>query len=433
MLALVFMAAPEFRAQVAPRPIKGAEYQNFAADGAWCWFADPRAVYNKAAHERIYAGWVDSHGSIWAGSLDIKTGQKIEMKLYHEFEKDDHANPSLLVLPGGRLVVFYSAHGGTEDKGLRYRISKKPENILEWGEETLLDTNTGGPRGFCYPNPFRLSNERGRIYLFWRGGNFKPAISWTDDLENWVPARTLIASDQNNNVRPYTKFASNGKDRIHVAFTDGHPRNEPTNSIYYACYRNGAFFRADGTKITDLADLPLKHKEADLVYDGKATGVRAWIWDVAADRRNRPVLVYSRLPETTDHRYHYARWNGKNWEDYEICAAGPWFPETPEGKTEPEPHYSGGVVLDPGDSNVVYLSRRIEGVFEIEKWTTQDGGKTWKPEALTSNSDHHNVRPFVIRNQPRNKKPHVLWMSLQKYVHYTDYQASIKMDIPEIH
>jgi hypothetical protein len=432
ILIFVFVLRGAGAAEKNTRPLKGEEYQDFSSDGAWCWFADPRAVYHKGAHERIYGGWVDSFGSIWAASLDLETGQKIETKLYHEFEKDDHANPSLLILPDGRLAVFYSAHGGTEDKGMRYRISQKPEDVLEWGEEMPLKTNTGGPRGTCYPNPFGLSKEKGRIYLFWRGGNFKPTVSWTDDLKDWAEARTLIASDDDSNVRPYTKFASDSRERIHVAFTDGHPRNEPTNSIYYACYRNGAFRKADGTKITDMTGLPIKHKQADLVYDGKKTGVRAWIWDVAADKKNRPVIVYSRLPEETDHRYHYAQWDGKKWDDHEICPAGPWFPATPEGKKESEPHYSGGVVLDSADPAIVFLSRKIGGVFEIERWETMDGGKTWKSEAVTSNSTHNNVRPFVIRNHPKKQKPDVLWMLNEKYVHYTDYRTAIKMDVTEI-
>jgi len=414
------------------RAFKGEDYKSLSTDGAWCWFADPRAVYFKGAGERIYAGWVDSRGSIWAGSLDMKTGQKIEANVHFEFEKDDHANPALLVLRDGRLAIFYSGHSGAEDRWMRWRISKNTEDILEWGDELPLKTNTGGPRGTCYPNPFRLTKEKDRIYLFWRGGNFKPAVSWTDDLKTWSQARTLVASDENSEVRPYTKFDSNGKDRIHIAFTDGHPRNEPTNGIYYACYRDGFFYRADGRKITDMAGLPIKHKDADPVYDANKTNVRSWIWDIAADGRDRPVIVYSRLPEETDHRYHYARWTGKKWEDREICAAGPWFPETPEGKKEPEPHYSGGVTLDHADPSIVYLSRKIKGVFEIEKWTTRDDGKTWKSEALTAGSAHNNVRPFVVRARPKNAEPRVLWMNVEKYVHYMDYRTAIKTDIPEI-
>jgi hypothetical protein len=49
-------------------------------------------------------------------------------------------------------------------------------------------------------------------------------------------------------------------------------------SVYYVCYRAGAFYRADGTRICGAAELPIQPEQADCVYDAK-TGVRAWIWD----------------------------------------------------------------------------------------------------------------------------------------------------------
>ncbi len=52
--------------------------------------------------------------------------------------------------------------------------------------------------------------------------------------------------------RPYLKVSSNGIDRIHFAFTDGHPRKEPENSIYYMYYENGGLFKANGEKIGNL-------------------------------------------------------------------------------------------------------------------------------------------------------------------------------------
>ena len=354
----------------------GEALQVFAQDGAWCWFADPRAVFVGGSIGKVFAGWVDSTGSIAVGCLDPRNGTIVTTVLHDRFEKDDHANPALLTLPDGRIAAFYSAHGGMQDKGMRYRISIKPGDIADWSEEILLDTNTGGPRGYCYANPYRLERENGRIYLFWRGGNFKPAISWTDDLQTWTEARTLIASEDNSRVRPYVKYDSNGADRIQIAFTDGHPRNEAANSIYYACYRNGAFWDAGGRKITDIAGLPLVHRQSDIVYDGRKTDVRSWIWDVAADSENNPVIVYTRLPSESDHRYHYARWTGTKWDDHEICAAGSWFPRTPKGRNEPEPHYSDKIVLDHENPSIMYLSHQIKNVFEIEQHQTQDNGTT---------------------------------------------------------
>ena len=173
-------------------------------------------------------------------------------------------------------------------------------------------------------------------------------------------------------------------DKIHMAFTDGHPRDVTTNSIYYACLDENSltkgarrnnftlglqylvftisncekrFFQffpiADGSVIAPISDLPVTPKQTDVVYNGKRG--RAWIWDLAIDnivslnymyskcrisffffnffslQDHSPVLVYVRFPNfknIRDHRYHYVRRISNSWEDTEIVAAGQWFPQT---------------------------------------------------------------------------------------------------------
>jgi hypothetical protein len=66
-------------------------------------------------------------------------------------------------------------------------------------------------------------------------------------------------------------------------------------------------------------------------------------------------------------------------------------------------------------------------VFEIERWETSDGGRSWRSKAVTSDSEWNNVRPVV----PRNRKPvgiRVIWMN-GGYRHYTDYQTGLMMSI----
>ena len=405
----------------------GEEHALLASSGAWCWFGDPRGLRFQGERNRVYAGWVDSSGSIAVSSLDLETGESAESEVHPNFNRDDHANPSLLSLPDGTIVVFYTSHGSDVSEAMYYRISQRPEDVTSWSDRYEIGTNTVGPRGHTYPNPVRLSEEGGRIYLFWRGGNFKPSFSYTDDLETWAPAQTLIQSNDSTVVRPYVKIASDGLGTIHFAFTDGHPRNEPLNSIYYIRYQGGNFTRADGSIVGTMTDLPLIHQRADLVYDGRVTGVRSWIWDVAADDQGNPVVVYTRLPEETDHRYHYARWNGEQWLDIEITDAGGWFPHTPEGITEPEPHYSGGIVLNHGNPAEVYLSRPVEGKFEIERWWTPDEGANWHSASVTAGSQNDNVRPYVVR-AGAGSSPLVLWMENRRYRHYLDYDSSIRID-----
>lgn len=135
--------------------------------------------------------------------------------------------------------------------------------------------------------------------------------------------------------------------------------------------------------------------------------------------------MYARYPSENDHIYHYAKFDGIKWFDSKICHAGKWFPQTPQGKVEREPHYSAGMIFNPIKPNTIYLSRQINGVFEIEKQITPNDGKTWDVTAITNNSEFDNVRPVVPKNRRKKDKTVVLWMVNEKYVHYTDYKTRI--------
>lgn len=404
------------------------EFANFTGDGGWCWFSNPRAVCRDG---KTYTGWVTQDGSVQAAELDHATGRVNTVDLHRNYQRDDHDNPSFVFLPDGRLTAFYCRHA---QGMINSRTTVRPGDITEWTPELTLpikDTNTGYV-GLTYCNPHLLSAENNTLYLFWRGKTYKPTMSKSaDGGKTWTPAQVLfsrVGLPAGN--RPYGQYASNGKDRIHFLFTDGHPRNEPHNSVYYFCYHGGSFYKADGTRICGVDELPIRPDQADCVYDARKTGARAWVYDVAFDSNDQPVIAYTRLPAESDHRYHYALWDGKQWQDTELCTGGKWFPQTPQGKKESEPHYSGGLALDHTDPNVVYLSRPVKGVREIERWVTADGGKSWKSEAITAHSKFDNIRPVVVRNHAP-EGPTVLWMNFHdRYVHFTDYLTSIKMDRP---
>jgi hypothetical protein len=392
--------------------------QLLAADGAWCWFQDPRAVFIDGTFRRTYASWVTRGGDLMVGAWDHGTRQAFARVLQSGWGADDHGSGSLLVLPDRRLMVFYARHNGA---GLFCRTATRPEDIDAWGAEVTVCAACG----VTYSNPVHLRDED-RIHVFWRGGDWKPAFATSQDGIAWSPAQTLLRDPRDGDaaVRPYVKVAGDGRAAIHVAFTDGHPRDEPCNSIRHVIREGASFRTADGSRIGGIADLPLAVPPGALVYDGRRHGIRAWLWDLALDRDGRPVVAYTRLPAPRDHRYHYARWDGRAWSDVEIARGGPWFPETPCYRREHERHYSGGMALDPSDPSVVYLSRPSGGVFEIERWVTADGGATWSATPITRGSAANNVRPVVPRGCGGHE--HVLWMH-GRYVHYTRFRTQIRV------
>ncbi len=375
--------------------------------GAWCWFGDPRGLHH---NNRTYIGWIDQEGDVKVASYDHTTRLRTTAVLRWSFERNDHATPSLHVRPDGRLMVFYSGHNGSK---MYYRVSEEPGNVTSWHAERTVPTNTSGSLGYTYPNPVQLSAENDRLWLFWRGGNWQPNFSTsTDGGNSWSTAQTLVNQSDH---RPYIKFSSNKTNRIHFAFTQGHPRNINTN-IYHAYYRNGAFYRANGTRIKSLSSLPLSPTETDKIYD---TDYRSWVHDIALDPYGRPIIVFAVFPSTLDHRYYYARWTGLSWRRYQITPAGGTISDSRE------PHYSGGITLDHEDPSVVYLSREVNGMHEVETWRTSDGGPTWSRAAVTSSSSVDNVRPISPRGlQPFDDDMSVVWMR-GNYNYYLTYQTDI--------
>lgn len=434
LLLLVLFALLACQEKEKNTSMAGESYRSLATNGAWCWFSDPRALYYAGKFRRTYAGWIDSFGNITVGFYDHDLDTVVSAVVAQNVEVDDHDNPSLLINRDGTITVFFSKHASHDPIVMVH--SSRPEDISEWEEpQKLVLNDTLAYRGYSdtytYTNICRLEDENDKLYLFWRGADFKPNYSVsTDGGASWSPGKILILPERlYRDRRPYLKVSSNQKNTIHLAFTDGHPRVEPHNSIYYAKYRNGNLFGADDEKIADWSTMPIEQRQADVVYDADASGVKAWIWDVAEGRDGNPVIVYSKFPNDSSHIYCYAIFHEGTWNNYELINSGKWFPQTPGGQNEREPNYSGGIVLDHNDPSQVYLSVMRDGIFEIEKWSAKDFGRNWNHKQVTAHSSSDNVRPFVVRDYSEKDTLRLLWLRIDKYIHYTDYQSSIRMNL----
>ena len=396
-----------------------------APDGCWNVFTDPRAL---VSGDRLYAGWVSVVGSVQVGAFDLKRGLPQYVTVADRFEANDFASPALLLRPDGRLMVFYAHHGRGD---LHARTAARTGQITQWEPERalgLLPAGAAGP-GLALPQPALLATESNALHLFYRGADSLPAWTVSHDLgATWQKPRPLLRrSHAGSDARPYLKIWSDGAGRIDLLFTDGHPQQDPSNAVRFVRYERGAFWRADGTRIAGDADLPLDPAACDVVYGGGAGP--AWLGQVAEDRDGRPVAAYVRSPKPDDHRYAYARWDGKAWTDHELCAGGPGFPKADAGKPAAEPYFAGGLALDPADPATVYLSRPVDGRFEIERWATADGGATWKTEAVTAGSARDNVRPVAVAGAAPGG-PGLLWLNLRHYSLYTDYDAQVLANVP---
>lgn len=403
-------------------------------DGAWCWFSDPRAIYTKKKNGPIVTGWVTKSGDIVAASLDLKSGRVEQKTLYQQLEKDDHDNPAFLELPDQRILTQYTWHGGSKSgMGVIQNTTSKALDVTTFSDPIVFKPQTPEllkkfvRESYAYANPMLLSEENNKIFSFGRWIGYKPNfVTSTDNGKTWSdPVVVITSKTLNTNNRPYVKYFSDGKSKIHLLFTDGHPNAEPLNSVYYCYYEQGAFWRADGSRIATVDQLPFLPSDATVVYQATAETGKAWIFDIVIDKKGRPVVAYTRYPTNQQHGYWYAVYDKGKWHDHHLIDSGGWFPHTPEGGKEREENYSGGLTLDPVNPSVVYFSHEVNQVFEISRGETQDFGKTWKFTPITQNSKLDNVRPIVPRYKKKGETNVVLWMQNRSYVHYTEYDSSI--------
>lgn len=396
--------------------------------GAWCWFADPRALHHESKDGSInktYIGYIDNHGNIKAMQYDFKAKRQQQVLIRSYFQPDDHDNPTFLVLPDDRVMIFYSRH--TDERCFYYRVSRVPGDITTLGEEKVIPT----AQSTTYPSPFILSDDPTHIYLCWRGIRWHPTVaklSLPDKDDNvkveWGPYQMV----QSTGARPYAKYTTNGKDKIYFTYTTGHPDNELPNFLYFNYLNINTLQLEDvnGKVLSRVADGPFRvNKSAEYIQKYPATVVdhspeRDWVWQVTPDSLGNPVIAMVRISkDKASHNYYYARWTGKEWKKSMLVHAGGHFHQT----SNIERCYSAGMAIDPVHTNVAYCAVPIEGKYgrkyEIQKFTLAEGGEVKSVEAVTRNSRYNNSRPYMIPNS-EGTPLRLAWM----YGNYYDWIVS---------
>ena len=401
-----------------------------ADEGAWCWFADPRALHYENTAGNInatYIGYIDVHGNVKATQYDWITGHKTEVLIRSYFQPDDHNNPTFVVLPDERVMIFYTRH--TDEAKIWYRISKKPGDITALGDEKYLTT----ANNTTYPSPFILSDDPTHIYLCWRGINWHPTIARltmpdaNDNCSFDFGPKQIV---QSTGARPYAKYQSNGKDQIYVSYTTGHPDNEMPDWLYLNVIdiNNGSPILRDvkGRKLSVINNAVFNVSKTDSYASSypytivdKTANVRNWVWQIALDTDGNPVIAYPHIDDAkTSHEYWYARWTGSAWKTTRICDGGHAFHQN---WNSTERCYSGGMSLDPDNINDLYLSIPTKngtydknGVYEIWKYTIDDEGTIAGSQQITVNSTKNNMRPFVIPGS-KDSQMRLAWMNGDYY------------------
>ena len=429
-LALPAVAGEKNPAATYNRAEDSHPFTVFMQEGGWCWFQDPRAIIHDGI---LLMGGVQGNGSGAAliGVYDLEKGRRMKSFLAkNHFDRDDHNSPVFHPRRDGSVLAMYARHG--REKVHYYRISNR-HDFSKWGEEMQIDHSPflAGRDQVTYMNIYRMG---GKLYNFYRGLAFNPCfVTSSDDGLTWGEDTHFIKSEIKGRHRPYVRYAGNGVDTVQFSFTDGHP-DQFGNSIYFASFREGTFFRADGSLIKDLAaGGALKPSEAELVFkgsgswapQGRASAERsAWTSSMAIDSKGHPHIGYSLHLTNQDHRYRIASWTGSKWIDREVAFAGHCLYDT-------QTSYTGLISLDPVDPSIAVISTNVDPStgnprgphHEIyrAKIGPDDTSETISWIAVTRNSPVRNLRPVIVRN---DKIRVIAWLR-GEFKSYTSYQLDV--------
>jgi len=398
-------------------------------DGAWCWFQDPRAIRHSGRHDRTYVGWITRHGDIRVGQYDHDDGELATSDLHVDYERDDHDDPTIAVRPDGRLVVFYTRHGGP---AVHYRVSTHPESVAAFDPERTIEP--GPDPSVTYPNPRWIDGD---LHLLLRNHGSVVDVVSSDGGETWTDQRELVSTG-GEGWCVYAKVSRAHDGEVHLGLTHAMGGgNDPHRHVYHARYDGEAVRASDDTVLGRVSEdsLPVSIYETTPVFDSEATGDDAWIWDCST-AGGEPQLVYSQLVSDDDHRYRYARWSGDDqeddglddgsrdddgWNDELLCHGGRYIVA---GEDNHERYYSGGVVLDHDEPGVCYASVGSHDSSALVRFERVGDGQraansVWRREQVVD-ADVQNVRPVV----PWNSHPDlgVCWMR-GAYTHYASWYS----------
>lgn len=382
---------------VLPAPIP------LVQDMEWCWWTRPRAT---RIGDTLFLGAIDSTGAIVAATLDLKTSAVSKHRLA-QFEADDHNNPALLAVEGRPLICFYSRHDAAE--GLRYRISRRPGDISDWEDETIL--TFGGSTTYA-----QVHVVDGDLHLLTRVDEtrwgWRMSANWG---RTWSEPRDLLAFDTDQQVYMATALLADGESlRLAVS---GHPKEYEQKPLHDVWAATVNLCTGDITQPSTQASIgnlrtgkgmPLDYPALDLVQQTPHDRT-ANLFDVSSGDTFE-IAFTTKIKDdrsTRDARYHVASLRDGRWVTDDLVPAGRKFGYIDAG------FYVGGMAFpERAASGQVYLTREAQGLWHLERWCRGDAGD-WTGADLTSPGTTRLARPWVI--SPPTGSLGVVALALERY------------------
>lgn len=177
------LAGSESAPQGSAEPVVVAEH------AAWTWFNDERAV---VVGDDLFVGYVDTLGHSAVTVFPLDGGAPVSRRVSSFVQVDDHNNPAFVALPDGRVLAAYAMHHA--EPYWYWRVADARGDGVVWSPERRTEDLGAWA---TYSNLFRLDDEGGRIYNFFRGINFNPTLMTSDDGgETWTDPQHVILSGE---------------------------------------------------------------------------------------------------------------------------------------------------------------------------------------------------------------------------------------------
>lgn len=344
-------------------------------DGMWSWWTKPLVLRDySATKNRTYVVHTERSGAVSLSIIDHNTNTTKRHIIATNFSPDDH-NAGSVVVGNGRVAIFmqgrtiigaskhdmyYVEFGENEDPtGLKLKS-------FPFGKET----SAGGSN---YPNTY---NAQGQFFLLSRMDNAL-GEQWGIVLNSW-PLGTFSERKTFYGSTKYTwsYFATNrGTDKNVFPFALGfHPFSGNHYNIYYGeIHRNGVLGQPWDVISKDMvignlttgSGLPFNETSFETVYVA-APGERTRLFNVAEN-----TVVFATFGSDNIATYKYAsRRNGK-WQVHNVVSGGLPFHGTNVR------NYYGGMSISNQDRFTISLSREEAGMWYVERYKSNDEGKTW--------------------------------------------------------
>ncbi|MCA9125762.1 MAG: BNR-4 repeat-containing protein [Planctomycetales bacterium] len=401
-------------------------------NAGWCWYQDERVVFDPDAKLLLTSTIANAGGhdgvareaDVDLTAFDLRSGNRnrATMAKCNSYDSgDDHNVGAIWIRPDRRYLHMWTGHNEATRNAF-YRLSVRPGDLSEWESLQYLNwVDIGNPdtgkHSTTYSNLHFLTDEneaRGRLYNFSRESQRSPNIAYSDDhgaTWHYGGKLTLPKSDSSYS-NGYTKFASNGKDRIDFVSTEHHPRDFNT-SIFHGYIQGGKSFDSFGEVVDEniFDEVAPAPQDFTPVFrsppeDGEHDDVefhRAWTVELELDSLGNPRTLFTtrygtqvshRTAGEADHRLFYGSLGGNAWCTHEVAKMG-----GPLWKNEED--YTGLAAIYPGQPNVIYVSTNIDprndDFREIYRGETIDDGESWNWVSITSNSTLDNLRPAIPR------------------------------------